>query len=388
MTPEDRARTGWDAAVTLVTPIERRPRVRSTRRSVLAFLDRSWLIELGRRLGVVNIAPLTETFKRLNHLHYARWSLVNSLPRTSPDQPKETGAYTLLLFTSHFDFGWRRYLGTFIEASGDRLRLLWADAPSWVSPVEGYARFERFVEDQRVEHAHLFAAYPNWSCNDVRAALRIYYECESDRISQSVLAAQHWAQDGADGADVRDQARVRRLQHCLGKIPPIDPDYVGMRAALRPEVPHPTQGVTYLIPIPVPRTKAVRRMLHNLPFGPASPFAAVPGTHFARMAVIDHRYFKKQPRVDALRSTYLMLSAEIDGEAEPWLTTLLRDDQVRNILSLGWGMKGDIAATVQAKCRIAKSVEFIDYPTATVAEIFEASDALEANYEELTGWSG
>jgi hypothetical protein len=381
MTPEQLAQHGWDAAVTLVTPIERRPRVRSIRRSVLAFLDRSWLIELGRRLGVVNIAPLTETFKRLNHLHYARWSLVNSLPRTSRDQPRETGAYTLLLFTSHFDFGWRRYLGTFIEASGDRLRLLWADAPSWVSPVEGFARFERFVEDQRVEHAHLFAAYPNWSCNDVRAALRIYYECESDRISESVLGAQHWADDGTA---VRKLARVRRLQHCLGTIRPIDPEYKDIGAADRPDVAHPTQGVTYLIPVPAARTDALKRMLRELRFGRESPFADIPGTHFARMAVIDDCYFDKQPKVDPLRSTYLLLSAEIDGEAEPWLTTLLRNDRIRAILSLGWGMKGDIARTLQAKCRIGKSVEYVDYPTATVAEIFEASKALESNYQELT----
>jgi hypothetical protein len=380
MTREDLEKTGWNAAVTLVTPIERRPRVRSTRRYVLAFLDRSWLIELGRRLGVVNIAPLSETFKRLNHLHYARWSLVNKLPRTSPDQPRETGAYTLLLFTSHFDFGWRRYLGTFIEASGDGLRLLWADAPSWVSPVEGFARFERFVEDQRVEHAHLFAAYPNWSCNDVRAALRIYYESASDRISEKVLGTQHWADDGAE---VRKLARVRRLQHCLGKIPPIDRAYREIGAARRPDMPYPTQGVTYLIPFPAALTMTVKQMLVDLPFGPDSPFAAVPGTHFARMAVIDECYFEKQPKVDPLRSTYLLLSAEIDGDAEPWLTALLSDDRIRTILSLGWGMKGDIARTLQAQCRIGKSVEYIDYPTATVAEIFEASDALESNYQEL-----
>jgi hypothetical protein len=381
MTEDELDRHGWNAAVTLVTPIERRPRVRSTRRSVLAFLDRNWLIELGRRLGVVHFDPLEVTFKRLNHLHYARWSLVNHLPRTAQDQPEETSAYTLLLFTSHFDFGWRRYLGTFIEASGDRLRLLWADAPSWVSPVEGFARFERFVENQRVEHSHLFAAYPNWSCNDVRAALRIYYECASDRINESVLDDNDWA---TDGVDVRSKARVRRLQHCLGHVAPIDGDYTGIGAADTPDVSHPTRGLTYLVPFPTSETKDVKQKLGELPIGKGSPFAAVPGTHFARVAVIDQDYFAKQPKVDPLQSTYVLVSAEIDGDEQPWLKKVVANEKIRSILSRGWGMNDDIVGTMRQKCRIRKSVEYIDYPTATVAEIFAASKALERNYRELT----
>ena len=142
----DRARHGWDAAVTLVTPIERRWQVRWRRRAILRALDRDWLIRLGHDLGWIPFEPVGDQFKRLNHLHYARWSLVNRLPRTCSDQPEEKGPHTLLLFTSHFDFGWRRYLGTFIEGVGNGMQHLWADAPSWVAPSDGFNRFEKFVD--------------------------------------------------------------------------------------------------------------------------------------------------------------------------------------------------------------------------------------------------
>lgn len=361
--PEERAKHGWDAAVTLVTPIDRRLRVLWRRKLVLAALNRLWLID-----------PLQDEFKRFNHLHYARWSLVDRLPRTSRRQPREPGPYTLLLFTSHFDFGWRRYLGTFIEVTRDGLQHLWGDAPSWRSPRDGFAQFEKFVEEQRLEHSHLFAAYPNWSCNDVRCALRIHYECESHRLTADapdrLLAPQR-----AAGASQRGLAR--RLQYCLGHLEPICDEYCEVRAADVPDVPYPTQGLTYLVPLPLEHAPDVRRMLAELPYGPASPFAAVPGTHFARMAIVDDDYFSRQPKVDAFRSAYLLVSAEIDGRPEEWLRTLFQDDAMRSVLSRCWGVTGRTdLTTFLRRCRIPGSIEYVDYPMTTVADIYAASRTL------------
>jgi hypothetical protein len=381
MTDDDRARHGWDAAVTLVTPIERRRRVRWTRKFILGALDRTWLINAGRELGVVPIEPLDDQFKRLNHLHCARWSLVDRLPRTSRAQPEERGPYMLLLFTSHFDFGWRRYLGTFIEGVGDGMQHLWSDSPSWRSPRDGFSQFEKFVERQMVEHGHLFAAYPNWSCNDVRCALRIHYDCTSFDLSQDVVM-EHLGL--AVARDARRRGLVRRLQYCLGDLEPIDPDYRDVGAATLPERPYPVQGVTYLVPLPRGAAVEVAEQLSDLPFGPSSPFARVPGTHFARMALIDESYFEDQPKVDAFESAYLLLSAEIDGDAEPWLRALFQDRAMRAVLSRCWGFeRGSDAATFLRTCRIGKSTEYIDYPMTTVADIFAASADLERHVKEL-----
>lgn len=377
LTPSAKERRdhGWDAAVTLVTPIDRSRPIRWRRRFVLTALNHGWLLELGQGLGLPHLPPLEDNFKLFNHLHVARWSLVDDLPRTSPDQPKETGRYTLLLFTSHFDFGWRRYLGTFIESIGDGLNLLWADAPSWVSPQDGFSQFEQFVDDQRVDHAHLFAAYPNWSCNDVRSALRRQHETQSADIDETVLRETLGV---AGGREARARGLQRRLQYCLGEVIPIEKHYREIAAAERPATPYPTRGVTYLLPVRRASVDEVRGAIEALPFGPHSPFAAIPGTHFARMAIIDDRYFaRQQARVDPLRSAYLLLSAEIDGDAEPWLAALLRDPRIREVLGGCWGFayQSDPVGFVQ-RCRIRGSVEYRDYPMTTVNDIFAASAAL------------
>jgi hypothetical protein len=377
----DRARHGWDAAVTLVTPIERRWQVRRQRSAILRAFDRDWLIRFGNDLGWIPFEPVGDQFKRLNHLHYARWSLVDRLPRTSADQPEETGPYTLLLFTSHFDFGWRRYLGTFIEAVGNGLQHLWADAPSWVAPGDGFSRFERFVDDQRVDHAHLFAAYPNWSCNDVRCALRIHDDCESFDANEGVLRDRFGLETGAEA---RRRTLLRRLQYCLGDVPPILPEYGAIPAATLPVDPYPTQGVTYLVPLPRAAATEVDEICRGLPYGPDSPFAGVPGTHFARMALIGQGYFDQQPKVNPFRSAYLLLSAEIDGDPEPWLTTLFEDVEMREILARCWGFtrQPDVGSFL-SPCRIDTTLEYIDYPMTTVADIFAASADLERHVKEL-----
>jgi hypothetical protein len=373
--PDDqRERHGWDAAVTLVTPIERRWAVRWKRRVVLLGINHGWILDTGRRWGLGLPLPLEQSFKRFNHLHAARWSLVESLPVTSPDQPREPGRYTLLLFTSHFDFGWRRYLGTFIEATGDGLQHLWGDAPSWVSPDEGFARFEQFVDHQRVENLHLFAAYPNWACNDVRSALRRAREVASDRIDEVALAAL----DVTGGREARQRALDRRLQYCAGDVPPIDPDYLGIAAADLPADPYPSQGATYLLPVPLADAAEIRAAIEALPHGPDSPFARLPGTHFARLALIDDDYFaQQQARVDRFLSAYLLLSAEIDGDPGPWLDGLLDDPGVRPVIDRCWGFRyhATPAALIET-CRIRPSVEYLDYPMTTVNDIFAASAAL------------
>lgn len=379
---DDNARRqhGWDAAVTLVTPIERRRRVRWVRKLILGAFDRTWLIDAGHDLGVIPFEPLEDQFKRFNHLHYARWSVVDRLPRTSCDQPEEPGPYTLLLFTSHFDFGWRRYLGTFIEGLGNGLQHLWGDAPSWRLPSDGFSRFEEFVERQIVEHAHLFAAYPNWSCNDVRCALRIHYECESVGLSDGAIRDLGISVDG----NARRRGLLRRLQHCLGYIPLIDGDYEDVSAADLPEDPRPTHGITYLVPLPRDQAVSIASLLCKLPYGPSSPFARVPGTHFARIALIDDTYFDRQPKVDPFASAYLLLSAEIDADAEPWLRKLFEDDAMREVMSGCWGFTpGTDVVSFLRPCRIRKTVEYIDYPMTTVADIFAASKGLRRHYGEL-----
>jgi hypothetical protein len=208
----------------------------------------------------------------------------------------------------------------------------------------------------------------------VRVALRRARERASGGIDEEALAAL----DVTGGREARERALERRLQHCLGEVPPIDPAYHAIDAARLPAEPYPSRGVTYLLPLPHREAGDVRAAIEALRYGRASPFARLPGTHFARLALIDDAYFERQQdRVDRFASAYLLLSAEIDGDPRPWLAALLDDDDVRPIVDRCWGFRYHrTPAALVESCQISPSVEYLDYPMTTVSDIFAASAAL------------
>jgi hypothetical protein len=88
-------------------------------------------------------------------------------------------------------------------------------------------------------------------------------------------------------------------------------------------------GLTILSPI-IDDEKAVpshdlqiRQYLASLPLGPDSPFAIAPGTHLARLVVMDDVIYVGMPACEEhLKSKYLVFEANCDGDLEPYLTGL------------------------------------------------------------------
>lgn len=67
----------------------------------------------------------------------------------------------------------------------------------------------------------------------------------------------------------------------------------------------------------------LRELLAAIPAGRESPFAKLPGTHFARLVIVDRLAFEgARARKPALRLQYLLFSSVFDGGREDYLREL------------------------------------------------------------------
>lgn len=88
-------------------------------------------------------------------------------------------------------------------------------------------------------------------------------------------------------------------------------------------------GLTLLCPI-IDNEKArpshdlmIRDFLSRLPLGTDSPFARAPGTHLARLVVLDDVIYVGMPSCEEhLRSKYLVFECNCDGDRDTYLTGL------------------------------------------------------------------
>lgn len=383
-----RQKHGWERAVNLITPLPRRQWLRRT--VTLWALRRPWLLNALGRLGLTRIRPVEDQLRRLNHLHYARWSIVHRLPRP-PGAERESCRLTLLLFTSHFDFGWRNYLGSFIETTGDGLSNLWGDAPSWRSPSAGFREFENFVVDQQVEHGHVFDAFPNLACNDIKSALRVRREVDANERSEQTLRS-FGGHSSAAKIKARNRALLKSLQHCLGTIEEwtykAEHEGIDLGAAEPVKRDPEASGITALLPFRHDEVAEMQGRLDELYIGAQSPFAAVPGTHFARLAIIDRAHFERRS-VRPLANAYLLLSAEIDQTVDDWLCRLERPSALHPVWALCHGYNGPHSLPwLVLQCRIRPSLEFIDYPATTVNEIAVAVSGANGEVAKLVRAAG
>lgn len=365
MNDHDRRLHGWSAAVNLVTPIHYRHVPR--RAATLWTLKRGWAVRAMRRAGLLQIRPVENQLRRLNHLHVARWSLVPRLPWVEGAKC-ETGVHSLLLFTSHFDAGWRRYLGTFIETTGNGLAHLWGDTPSWRFPTDGSRDFENFVVDQQVPHGHLFAAFPRISSGEIVTALRLRQEMLAQSDGHEILLGLDPSTSHCR-AQARARARLRRMQYCVGSTHPLQyPD--PPPAAPVTSDPH-DYSVTALLPFDHDAEGDLRTELGKLGFGSTSPFARIPGTHFARLALIGRKHFERRS-VPPLKNGYLLLSAEFDGSRADWLGHVADQQLLQGVWRLCHGTERNTLPRLIMRCRIKPSLEYINYPNATVSQIADA----------------
>jgi hypothetical protein len=127
-----------------------------------------------------------------------------------------------------------------------------------------------------------------------------------------------------------------------------------------------TQALVVLAPLRGGEVDAARGAIAAL----HEPFARVPGTHMARLQVLrpSARRFRGRPR------HYVLLAADHDGAAEPWLAAAARElDAVLSHCAF-WPGPDDPAEVVRwARAReLRVGFSIVGSPRATVGEVGEA----------------
>jgi hypothetical protein len=88
-------------------------------------------------------------------------------------------------------------------------------------------------------------------------------------------------------------------------------------------------GLTFLCPILDDASASpshdlqIRNYLSTLPTGAGSPFAIAPGTHIARLAVMDDVIYVGSPAIEEhLQSKYLVFETNCDSDVDPYIRGL------------------------------------------------------------------
>jgi hypothetical protein len=133
---------------------------------------------------------------------------------------------------------------------------------------------------------------------------------------------------------------------------------------------------TTLVPIQAGREEALRKTLDDLGAGGQSPFEQLPGTHMARLYVLDHYGGVLRGPVGhhAFEPALLVLSAVVDGSVPAWLDEL--QARLEPTAEAVWshcsgfpGMAGDALARWLFDHEVRPNFEVIAHDQATVGAV-------------------
>ncbi|MEN8237668.1 MAG: hypothetical protein ABFR53_00565 [Actinomycetota bacterium] len=328
------------------------------------------------------------TLEALNFIHFGRWILAQKhpvrawrspgLPRFD-GQPAERPDHGFMVFTSNFDDEWPAYVDTFMEASLDDLGVFWDKTPGWTEPSKaGFEGFFEFVDDHAIDHTHYYAAFPRLATADIKAALAVDRHVRSFAIDTSGMSGAAWNR--------AFDLLVSKLQHSVGYI------------ALAPSTyPLPLRfvagggdhfSVTSIAPFPVERVGDLAQKIQAYTNHHSSPFAAVAGTHFARLTLINDVHDGNKKR--QLESGYVLMSADADsqpGQGAAWLGELFDvwsnihpTGTPESLVDLVWGDCYGFAPNRSrqqfldyiARTSFKPTVPFADYPGTSLWDIHRA----------------
>jgi hypothetical protein len=144
-------------------------------------------------------------------------------------------------------------------------------------------------------------------------------------------------------------------------------------------------GLTILSPILGGYTKEVahdmilRKYLSHMPNGEHSPFAKVPGTHFARLVVMDDVVFVGSPtQEEHLNSAYLVFTSDFDGDLDNYLQSMA--SVIPEVLDAIWSNcvgypgAGDVGKFTEymKKCQVTTTFYFADVNDKTLGQTLTA----------------
>jgi hypothetical protein len=102
---------------------------------------------------------------RLSFIHFARWSLVTSLPEQRLRHP-------LLFFESNFNGGWQEYIDAFSHILTKGMTMFWGSSYGYPTPLPTDT-FKKYIQDHDLPASYFYSAYPDATTTIVLSALRL-----------------------------------------------------------------------------------------------------------------------------------------------------------------------------------------------------------------------
>ncbi len=112
--------------------------------------------ELAAILKKIQLNP-SAVIGDISTIHFARWVIIDDGAR--------------LLFTSNFDGTWQSYLNDFTIKIPDGLDRIWGHCVDYPGTKQ-FDRFCAWVDKYQVVTTCFYPAYPNFTVNDIKKALR------------------------------------------------------------------------------------------------------------------------------------------------------------------------------------------------------------------------
>ncbi len=333
------------------------------------------------------------TLKRLNILHSATWLRAGRFP-VIEGCPRETRYW--VLFCSNFAGPWDAYRQAFLDVQGKGVRTMWGASVGFPKfPGRGTRyELEDWVQFRLPPTDHYYRAYPGLSPGDVRGAVRLAREVGALAFSWQ---AERRSND-AQALRLTFDRFLIRVQDCLGGVPD---EALSVKPAMGPSTATGMSNFVSLMPILPGLEGRARAAIQALPGDGMSPFRSVPGTHFARLAVLDRRTAAFHPRrTVTMRNSWLLLAVDFDGDfanEEGWARRMdegeirryLRaiDDvpELRNVWRDCFGFRPHVALEdLLEPSVVERFVLFRDHGDTTLAEILPALE-LKRRFVTLRG---
>ena len=267
-----------------------------------------------------HVKPLQQDLINLSFIEFARWVIIprDDFPYLGGGQLQEALKYDYLLFFSNFNGTWNQYIDAFSAVLSRGLNLIWRWSEKFPGSVP-VTLFKEYIARVQFDTDYYYTAYPHATANDLKSA----HIVQASFNSLNLVAGQSTPEQFAD-AYLRFVLQSRPTSARPAKRPS-----VGIE-----EIPMPNQngsvyGLTILSPI-IDDAKAtpshdlqIRNYLAKLSTREDSPFAQAPGTHLARLVVMDDVIYVGMPSCEEhLKSKYLVFESNCDGELDTYLTGL------------------------------------------------------------------
>jgi hypothetical protein len=305
----------------------------------------------------------SEELLQLSFIQSARWSVITGLPDNGGEQVPERLRYDYLLFESNFNGSLEAYIEAFAQVVPGRMKLIWNSSfgfpqPRPVRPFLSYITRNDYGAD------HFFSAYPNASNTEVLAALR----------ARDLVTALYSQADAVTAQEFRDRYEQLLIQ-AQRRPEPLRP-----KEPSRGNLSGETYAFTALTPVRPQQLEALHKSLGALAPAGRSPFANVPGVHFARLVLVDDVKYQGPPqRRDSWRNPYLLTTTTTDGTTDPLKHIYANVGDAANEIwghCVGYPGRHDEAAFLRyfRRNQIRTNRFFCGYPDASVTDVLAGLD--------------